>query len=1087
MCFGENSAPHATHYLNAQLTALWENATECVAHHGNGLKPSDSQKYSFSLAEFFYGKHRGRGHASKADMMFHAYFGRPQLEFICNHDALLRLHLKEGHYNTEFAKATSENITANHERNRSFTDVEVAFRVPFSFSRIRGSDAKIGNGSHIIKMLILDFTKAQLVSVTPEVETGRQALAFYLSQYLKFLNNAGHHVLFSLPDFDDDDFSITMDFSAISKSIVTVDEISACSREPSIEDRIKASLAEYRSVWVNQDSDIHFHVRMSAPRVRALCQNEVILYFPVDEAYFYDSDNFDCEPKHKFFNWEIAIVVNLTYVEEGDFVTRCMLDLKRSARYVRQFSKFPDLDINNTECITYWTSLIEFFNGDFIGILESAEYHIVYHEDKRWPKHDKPVIPGGDDDSPEQHWTGGDSGDELPVDVGTRKEVVWKEVTEKTDMCGFDQITAISQASLNEHFRSLWQVARSGREKSLYSWKYEEFFEATFKPISLRLLSNGRAIVWVHLQGGFLKTLRNWVPWNESKKYNFEDWSLAFEVNLKMCSHSDVDGVSSDWFKKFEESYAFKEHGKHEDRVLKHLYLDFRHAEFIHEFSVFDGLFHGEDRRPIDKVQAIVTYIKSHYFTHLASRGLHILHTLPVWKAGTTPPCHGLTSVIFQVYSRENLERHTWGSFSKSPEPVIVVLGMCGFRSLPCIQLKFSTSWIIRVNKAICYGTVCLSKRTFLDERLLHLLSRINALTTVIPMFSGVDNGAWRLDLTTWAKSEMRKDRPCQWVHLKEHDGLLKYKWQHRDVWHYEHEGESDYIIDGVYKASCITKNYLEIPTSFTRGALSIKVHGEVELKMSFLSFDGKTNWSTGSTAEWCNTVSISAQSTGLKVESVGTGVPTFHKIKVEGTTSPALFTDPLTLLKNQLPAKIDMAQIVHEFKIFEGAWHGCFPGMSAYALGRPVFNNHGDILCELRPIASLTAHKKQDGHHAHPPSVKKGSNGRSSTIAKTRPVLVPRSPSFLQKVKEVAIDVRGAITGEQVNHSSHHHHHSKTSITSSITSSVNSSKISIATNGTKSSLSSSSTESMLSAASTVTSPFPDVGHSPAGSITDLE
>lgn len=37
-------------------------------------------------------------------MMFYASYGKPKLEFICNHDAILRLTLKEGHYNTEFSK-----------------------------------------------------------------------------------------------------------------------------------------------------------------------------------------------------------------------------------------------------------------------------------------------------------------------------------------------------------------------------------------------------------------------------------------------------------------------------------------------------------------------------------------------------------------------------------------------------------------------------------------------------------------------------------------------------------------------------------------------------------------------------------------------------------------------------------------------------------------------------------------------------------------------------------------------------------------------------------------------------------------------
>ena len=40
-------------------------------------------------------------------MMFYALFDKPKLEFMCNHDAVFRLYLKEGHYNTEFTKSAN--------------------------------------------------------------------------------------------------------------------------------------------------------------------------------------------------------------------------------------------------------------------------------------------------------------------------------------------------------------------------------------------------------------------------------------------------------------------------------------------------------------------------------------------------------------------------------------------------------------------------------------------------------------------------------------------------------------------------------------------------------------------------------------------------------------------------------------------------------------------------------------------------------------------------------------------------------------------------------------------------------------------
>ena len=61
-----------------------------------------------------------------------------------------------------------------------------------------------------------------------------------------------------------------------------------------------------------------------------------------------------------------------------------------------------------------------------------------------------------------------------------------------------------------------------------------------------------------------------------SEKYKFENWRLAFEVEIKLVEHDKLEGVSAAWTAKFEDSFAFKDHGKASDRVLKHLYLDFK-------------------------------------------------------------------------------------------------------------------------------------------------------------------------------------------------------------------------------------------------------------------------------------------------------------------------------------------------------------------------------------------------------------------------------------------------------------------------------------------------------------------------------
>lgn len=41
MCVGENCAPQAVHYMNAQLAALYENAVDCIKQHDWANKPAE--------------------------------------------------------------------------------------------------------------------------------------------------------------------------------------------------------------------------------------------------------------------------------------------------------------------------------------------------------------------------------------------------------------------------------------------------------------------------------------------------------------------------------------------------------------------------------------------------------------------------------------------------------------------------------------------------------------------------------------------------------------------------------------------------------------------------------------------------------------------------------------------------------------------------------------------------------------------------------------------------------------------------------------------------------------------------------------
>lgn len=98
------------------------------------------------------------------------------------------------------------------------------------------------------------------------------------------------------------------------------------------------------------------------------------------------------------------------------------------------------------------------------------------------------------------------------------KAAAVKELTEKSHTHGFDHISAVSQASINAWYKSLWSVASSSKSTAdslLARFAYEQYFSTSFQAPTIRLLSDNKAIVWIHLQDGWLKTLKNWAPCGE--------------------------------------------------------------------------------------------------------------------------------------------------------------------------------------------------------------------------------------------------------------------------------------------------------------------------------------------------------------------------------------------------------------------------------------------------------------------------------------------------------------------------------------------------------------------------------------------
>ena len=190
-------------------------------------------------------------------------------------------------------------------------------------------------------------------------------------------------------------------------------------------------------------------------------------------------------------------------------------------------------------------------------------------------------------------------------------------------------------------------------------------------------------------------------------------------------------------------------------------------------------------------------YIRVGYFGYLRSNGLHILHTVPIWKQNFRNS-YALTDVAFHVYSKTDIKLDNWAQVPPQFEPSIVVLGMTGGRKMPSFRLSYSAQWASHASKNL--GMICIAKRLFLDDQLLKTLAKINAGVTIIPVSSSVDNGKWDVHLQTFAQGH--PDKPSDFKHISRHSDKLVLNWQHRDDYIYEHDGNSP-LINSRYTLLC--------------------------------------------------------------------------------------------------------------------------------------------------------------------------------------------------------------------------------------------------------------------------------------------
>ncbi|KAF7366826.1 hypothetical protein MSAN_00940900 [Mycena sanguinolenta] len=956
MCLNDNSASLSVRYINSQLSAMWENAAECVRHGGEqtkvDLRSTEYLKHQYtrSLAEFhFAGFPAPKGEIAVDDLFFHGSFGEPSLEFICNHEAVLHLTLQNYHFDKVYpTKKTVRGYKSNKKDRVTFKGpgvLKVAFRLKFSRRNLSGKDSRIGNGANVIQMLILDFSSAQMVLSKPF--SAPDALQWYLKQYLTFLQNAGHHVRYDLPDFDNDNYSLNINYSLVTRALdteelcagVTVYGISEprineflrdtwldvvskakgfCGQPPT--DKLSSCLSEIRSTWVGH-RDHHFNIRFGPPRVRALCNHEVVLYFKGSKIHFYDSADFNREPINSYVDWEFAFIVDVVE-DKSTPVHSLKLDLS-TARFCSHLSTtFTEVSIHFTELITFfrlyyldllvqYNMLCIYYPGGYLGEEEAPGFSEISEDESEW-KVEK-------------------------VSKSTGTVVVWTETVKQIKLYGFDHMTAISEASINALFASLYKDHLKTKG-CLAKWHHGEHFHAEFSNIRVKLLSGSKALVTFTVDHGHL-TLKD-----KKSRYNLNSWTIAYEVDIKMVDQAHLHCHESWWRGLHTMFHGLIARSGDEYNTTKHIILDFTTANYTYKHSSMPSVWHDGELLATEKLESFVYFMRK-YFLELSAAGHNIIHSIPILSEHHH---FGLTSASYQIVSKDVVT--VTNCMFKREAPVLMVVGMTGGRPLPAVTISWGYGWVIP-GRTPSHGTICLSSKAFLEGKLLSALEVVNRRTTVVPRFPGEQEEEWKVHLTTWDNHRYRKNELCNWKQVpSSNSSWLEYAWEHRDEWSYEHDSTRNKAF--AFSILCHTKNQLCIPTTYHPRSMEIILRGQSVLGAKRKHDEEHSNWSKRSSAKWSVKIIVNSGPSGLRVTIADQVHPVFDATESEGKCD----IDTHRLLEQHLPRIVDIREVVRDLKqVFEGAWQYSCAGSKAYSLVSPVFTQNGDLIAQLGAFAEIT------------------------------------------------------------------------------------------------------------------------------------
>lgn len=266
----------------------------------------------------------------------------------------------------------------------------------------------------------------------------------------------------------------------------------------------------------------------------------------------------------------------------------------------------------SAETSARFQTIVEFLTEDYFNILLTYSYDVIYRLVV-----DKSTIILADSG----YWKRLDRVGVMQTIRRQRQSLVWLDRITSISIFEFDQVFALTEASINSIFFMLWKAM--GKGDILSSWTRDSF-NASFNSLKLRLLSNGKVIVYVDILHGstggivcvmyprevwidrltkhdrmntdtehaelraasgsqeifWISTLETTVVATSDvmRPFEFDRVTLAFEVDLVLATSEQL-GLSEEIADALQKS---QEHA-----VLKHLALNFRSASPLLYLIIF--------------------------------------------------------------------------------------------------------------------------------------------------------------------------------------------------------------------------------------------------------------------------------------------------------------------------------------------------------------------------------------------------------------------------------------------------------------------------------------------------------------------